>query len=190
MSQSVLSMTERKSETTEREVGKTNTGSLTDNTEAEDEEEGEEQQETSESIDADGYFSHSKHSSGESSVRILEHSSGESSRSGSERSSGGSSFSVTFREEVRETYRRVEVLLLTFEFTDLNLSEETEEVRRAFESLGYTVTRYKIKMKRSLLRLRRILEVFLAKGNNETLLIIYYHGHGGLAEGNKFAFAR
>ncbi|KAK6384364.1 hypothetical protein LTS17_001927 [Exophiala oligosperma] len=100
--------------------------------------------------------------------------------------------STTGRETPRGSYTAVEVLLLTFQFTDLGrgLREETAQVKNTFQSLGYTVRRYNIKMRNSMPRLQTALETFLEgyKRNETTLLIIYYHGHGGPVENNRFAF--
>ncbi|EUC32005.1 hypothetical protein COCCADRAFT_6178 [Bipolaris zeicola 26-R-13] len=176
MSQSVPSTSERKSETTQGRVEETNTGSLTENAEMEDSEERANQQETSEIRDTEDYLPQD-----DSSVEIGV---GSSDSSSGERSVAGS---ITGQEQARNPYRTVEVLLLTFKYTDLDLRRETGDVWAAFVSLDYTVTVYEIQMTESLEKLQVALDKFLKKGNNETLLIIYYHGHGGLAERNRFA---
>lgn len=179
MSQSVPSTSERKSETTQGRVEETNTGSLTENAEMEDSEERANQQETSEIRDTEDYLPQD-----DSSVEIGV---GSSDSSSGERSVAGS---ITGQEQARNPYRTVEVLLLTFKYTDLDLRRETGDVWAAFVSLDYTVTVYEIQMTESLEKLQVALDKFLKKGNNETLLIIYYHGHGGLAERNRFALHR
>jgi hypothetical protein len=83
---------------------------------------------------------------------------------------------------------KVKVLLVTFRFNDLDLEDETEDLRRCFESLGYDVDEHNI---RSLPGLKEKLENFLYEPPPSTSLhIIYYHGHGGIIDQNKLRLAR
>lgn len=88
-------------------------------------------------------------------------------------------------------YDKVEVLLLTFEFHDLGrqMDKETKHVRRAFKRLGYTVTPKIIPMKKSEDAFHSFEDDFLKKESADTLLIIYYHGHGGPSS-NGLVFSR
>lgn len=90
----------------------------------------------------------------------------------------------------QNNYQAVKVLLLTFQFNDLNLEDETGRVEAAFKAVGYEVKPCTIMMEDSLSNLQRELETFLACEDESTLLIIYYHGHGGLLEDNKFTLTR
>ena len=74
-------------------------------------------------------------------------------------------------------FKRVKVLILTFEYTDLDLNRETKSVVRAFKALGYKVKPLNISMDDPWMKLRPDLLQFLRWQEN-TLQIIYYHGHG------------
>lgn len=105
-------------------------------------------------------------------------------------SRASSVISETGREAERPRYAEVHVLLLTFEYNDLDLEMETAKVRKSFSRLGYHVHRYNIKMRQTMARLQRVMSRFLAMGNEESLLIVYYHGHGGLGEDDGLELAR
>ena len=79
-------------------------------------------------------------------------------------------------------YKTVKVLILTFKFNDLELEEETEGVQKAFNTAGYVVDEpYEIEMDKPLDKLKTRLRDFLPNNKVEdTLYIIYYHGHGGI----------
>jgi len=99
------------------------------------------------------------------------------------------------RERARSPYKEkhVKVLLLTFMFNDLNLVEETNDVRNAFDFLGYEVVLYEIEMedsKDSEEKLCIKLKEFLKDENGSGLRIVYYNGHGGHDEDNKFEIFR
>ncbi|OAG35450.1 hypothetical protein AYO21_10400 [Fonsecaea monophora] len=82
---------------------------------------------------------------------------------------------------------RVKVLLLTFDFNDLDLHKQTKKIHGDFESLGYEVQDYNINMSDPLSGLKTHLSEFLVKPDpsHPTLHIIYYHGHGGIVDTNK-----
>ena len=80
-------------------------------------------------------------------------------------------------------YKTVKVLILTFKFNDLKLKAETKAVQDAFVNAGYVVDEpYEIEMDKSLEKLEKRLRNFLAYKNKDedTLYIVYYHGHGGV----------
>ena len=79
-------------------------------------------------------------------------------------------------------YKTVKVLILTFKFNDLELEDETKGVNEAFDEAGYVVEEpYEIEMDKSLNKLKTRLRNFLPdKKVEDTLYIIYYHGHGGI----------
>ncbi|KAF3765779.1 hypothetical protein M406DRAFT_356050 [Cryphonectria parasitica EP155] len=77
----------------------------------------------------------------------------------------------------------VRVLLLTFEFNDLYLDQETQDVQAAFERLNYDVESYNIPMLRSQRCVQKRVASFLQEGDMDTLTIIYYHGHGAFDDG-------
>jgi hypothetical protein len=87
-------------------------------------------------------------------------------------------------------YKAVKVLILTFEFQDLDLEEETTEVENAFGLLNYDVEKYAIKMVTPLEQLKKKLERFFFNPKSiKTLHIIYYHGHGGLEHHENYGSA-
>jgi hypothetical protein len=96
------------------------------------------------------------------------------------------------RETERKTYdaKDVKVLLLTFKFNDLDLTNETHHVEQAFQSLGYEVDPYEIEIEDSEDRLHFKLKEFLKDKNSSGLRIVYYHGHGGHDTENKFEIFR
>ncbi len=90
-------------------------------------------------------------------------------------------------------YSEVKVLLMTFEFHDLrdSLDMETDQVEEAFDRLGYSVEQFRIPMINSPARLEAKLDEFFAGVDENTLAIIYYHGHGGLdVEERSLVFSR
>jgi hypothetical protein len=78
------------------------------------------------------------------------------------------------------------VLMLQFEFHDLGdqLEDDSRNVKSAFEQKGYEVELFKISMnrRRNSRELDRVLRKFLRSGDRNTLLLIYYAGHGGMGE--------
>lgn len=85
---------------------------------------------------------------------------------------------------------RVKVLMLNFEYTDLDdLEEEALQVYMAFRSKGYEVEEYSIKMQdpenRTLLER---LTLFLS--GEGALRILYYHGHGAFSFQTGLQFCR
>lgn len=95
------------------------------------------------------------------------------------------------RERPREKgYEKVSVLMLTFEFTDLDLGDETRRVEKVFKGLGYKITPCNIPMKNPFDNIKGKVLSFLGKASKETLLIIYYHGHGGPLPDGKYGFTR
>lgn len=106
----------------------------------------------------------------------------------------------TYRYQ-QSRYAEVHVLLLTWAFHDLKgcfdeemgdfiigLEEETARLHDTFETYGYHVHDVRISMDSPLDHVSKKLKKFLAHANDETLLIIYYHGHGGLNESSELVF--
>lgn len=87
-------------------------------------------------------------------------------------------------------YDKVKVLVLTFGYSDINLKNETKKIVKLFEGLKYEVDKFTIPMGKSLEKLRGELENFLAPTEANTLLIIYYHGHGGIEADRTLFLAR
>ena len=84
---------------------------------------------------------------------------------------------------VEKDYTTVKVLILTFKFNDLKLEAETKAVEGAFINAGYVVNEpYEIEMDNSSEKLEKRLRDFLPgkKKDEDTLYIVYYHGHGGV----------
>ncbi|EAA28880.3 hypothetical protein GE21DRAFT_3852 [Neurospora crassa] len=105
-------------------------------------------------------------------------------------------------------YAQVRVLILTWAFHDLKVSdsdahpymfgpgsefvsleEETRRLRDTFESYGYTVDDWLIPMRDPLKAVLTKLAQFSKWANDETLLIVYYHGHGSLDERRELVFS-
>ena len=96
------------------------------------------------------------------------------------------------------------MLILTWSFHDLkqasytapqsaeytSLEDETRRVRETFESYGYKVREFLVPMQRSTESLRSKLNQFCRLAADDTLLIVYYHGHGCLDEDNELVFSR
>lgn len=90
-----------------------------------------------------------------------------------------------------QQYKKGKVLLVRFYFHDiLGLDAEAVRVTAAFSQRGFTVVPYIIPMADSESDLTSTLRSFLDSGDGETLLIIYYHGHGGIEQGNHLILAR
>ncbi|EGX52649.1 hypothetical protein AOL_s00007g432 [Orbilia oligospora ATCC 24927] len=88
-------------------------------------------------------------------------------------------------------YTLVRVLILFFEYNDLNIKPETTQFKATCESLGYKVTVYKITMKDSWKCLKEILDGSFPIQDRETeLRIIYYNGHGGINHNSSLTLAR
>ncbi|KAK3681059.1 hypothetical protein B0T22DRAFT_388620 [Podospora appendiculata] len=101
-------------------------------------------------------------------------------------------------------YEQVHVLILTWTFHDLkeadytappngeytSLEDETRRLRDTFESYGYVVREYLIPMQRSAESARaRIRQFCRSHAADDTLLIVYYHGHGSLDDDNELKFS-
>jgi hypothetical protein len=89
-----------------------------------------------------------------------------------------------------QDYTKVKVLALTFEFTDLEIEPETENVISAFKNRGYGVRHYKIKMQDSWGELEKELDEFFKRDDRTPLCILYYNGHGGIEDGKRLVFSR
>lgn len=76
------------------------------------------------------------------------------------------------------------VLILQFEYHDLgdDLEDSSRNVRSAFQHKRYDVELFLIPMdpRRTSRELDRVLREFLRSGDRNTLLLIYYNGHGGM----------
>ncbi|KAK4108970.1 hypothetical protein N656DRAFT_717071, partial [Canariomyces notabilis] len=100
-------------------------------------------------------------------------------------------------------YNQVHALILTWSFHDLrtedytapptsdyvSLEEETARLRDTLEGYGYTVHEFLIPMHRSVESLKSQLKQFCRLAADDTLLIIYYHGHGALDDENELVFS-
>jgi hypothetical protein len=93
--------------------------------------------------------------------------------------------------------------LLTWEYHDLvsgfdeesgdyvtGLDEETVRLVKTFESYGYTVHDVHVPMHGSSEVVKKKVKRFLAHARDDVLLIMYYHGHGGLDEKGELVFSR
>ena len=101
-------------------------------------------------------------------------------------------------------YNKVHVLILTWSFHDLkeadytappqgdytSLEDETRRLRGTFESYGDKVHEYLIPMVRSAESVRSKVRQFCRYASDDTLLIVYYHGHGSLDDDNELVFSR
>ncbi|KAK4215423.1 hypothetical protein QBC37DRAFT_125776 [Rhypophila decipiens] len=108
-----------------------------------------------------------------------------------------------FRRPIKPQYTQVHVLILTWSFHDLkqtsytapqpvdyvSLEEETRRVRETFESYGYKVREFLIPMQRSGDSLRSKINQFCRLAADDTLLVVYYHGHGCLDADNELVFS-
>ena len=109
----------------------------------------------------------------------------------------------SYRDLPKTKYKAAHVLILTWSFHDLaggfdevagdfivSLEEETARLHDTFATYGYQVHERLIPMDASVERLTMIMKEFLRFANDETLLIVYYHGHGGLDEDGELIFSR
>ena len=109
----------------------------------------------------------------------------------------------SYRDLPKTKYKAAHVLILTWSFHDLaggfdevagdfivSLEEETARLHDTFATYGYQVHERLIPMDASVERLTMIMKEFLRFANDETLLIVYYHGHGGLDEDGELVFSR
>ena len=109
----------------------------------------------------------------------------------------------SYRELPRTKYRAAHVLILTWAFHDLeggfdstagdyvvSLEEETRRLHNTFKHYGYHIHEHIIPMDGSIERLKAMLKDFLGYASDDTLLIVYYHGHGGLDEDGELVFSR
>lgn len=77
-------------------------------------------------------------------------------------------------------YEEVHSIILSWEEDDLDLEQELEELNSAFMSLKFTSTRtYRIPSVGPQNALSSELHNFL-DGKEDSLLVVYYGGHGGL----------
>ena len=108
-----------------------------------------------------------------------------------------------YRDLPKTKYKAAHVLILTWAFHDLaggfdevagdfivSLEEETARLHDTFATYGYQVHERLIPMDASVERLAMIMKEFLRFADDETLLIVYYHGHGGLDEDGELVFSR
>lgn len=101
-------------------------------------------------------------------------------------------------------YNQVHALILTWSFHDLraeqytappapdyvSLEEETARLRDTLEGYGYAVHEFLIPMHRPVESLKTRLKDFCRLAADDTLLIIYYHGHGALDDDSELVFSR
>lgn len=107
--------------------------------------------------------------------------------------------------DVKPQYNKVHALILTWEFHDLrledytakpeteyvSLEQETARLRATLENYGYAVHEYLIPMHRSIESLTTKIKQFCARYEaDDTLLIIYYHGHGAMDDNSELVFSR
>ncbi|KAK3374671.1 hypothetical protein B0H63DRAFT_562705 [Podospora didyma] len=100
-------------------------------------------------------------------------------------------------------YNQVHVLIITWSFHDLktapytavpdadyiSLEDETKRLRDTLHSYGYKVHEYEIPMVRAVESLRSKIKQFCRYAADDTLLMIYYHGHGALDDDNELVFS-
>lgn len=80
-------------------------------------------------------------------------------------------------------YDSIKALVMSFEFNDLHLDEETQLVMKTFKDLGYETEEIKILMgEKSWQKLEPLLKAFLMPESENTLHIVYYNGHGGASD--------
>ncbi|KAK3313581.1 hypothetical protein B0H66DRAFT_594453 [Apodospora peruviana] len=116
---------------------------------------------------------------------------------------GPRSMTPPYSRPLKPQYTQVHVLILTWIFHDLkqapytappaseytSLEDETRRVRDTFESFGYKVREFLIPMRSSTEYLRSKLKQFTRLAADDTLLIVYYHGHGCLDDDNELVFS-
>ncbi|KAH8898968.1 hypothetical protein GQ53DRAFT_759188 [Thozetella sp. PMI_491] len=106
------------------------------------------------------------------------------------------------RKVPKTKYASAQVLILTWAFHDLrggydveaeedivSLDEETDSVRETFEKFGYKVREGRIPMEDSAEKMKILVDKFLRRAAPDALLIVYYHGHGGLDEDGGLVFS-
>ena len=72
----------------------------------------------------------------------------------------------------------------------MSLEDETRRLHETFGSLGYQVQEFLIPMNRPMEKMRIKLKQFCRLAADDTLLIVYYHGHGSLDDDNELVFSR
>ncbi|KAH6627431.1 hypothetical protein F5144DRAFT_465135, partial [Chaetomium tenue] len=116
---------------------------------------------------------------------------------------GGRTASSSKFRGIKPQYNQVHALLLTWSFHDLraedytappaadyvSLEEETARLRATLESYGYTVHEFLIPMHRSVESLKAKLKQFCRYAADDTLLMVYYHGHGAMDDDNELVFS-
>ncbi|KAH6839535.1 hypothetical protein B0I37DRAFT_408943 [Chaetomium sp. MPI-CAGE-AT-0009] len=104
---------------------------------------------------------------------------------------------------VKPQYNQVHALIITWSFHDLraedytappaadyvSLEQETARLRATLESYGYTVHEFLIPMHRSVESLKAKLKQFCRYAADDTLLMVYYHGHGAMDDDNELVFS-
>ncbi|KAK4227745.1 hypothetical protein QBC38DRAFT_526074, partial [Podospora fimiseda] len=103
----------------------------------------------------------------------------------------------------RPNYKEVRVLIITWSFHDLraedytappaadyvSLEDETKRLRDTLSSYGYKISEFDIPMDRPVERTKAKLDEFCRYANKDTLLMVYYHGHGSMDEENELVFS-
>ena len=112
--------------------------------------------------------------------------------------------SNNINRKFRPQYKEVRCLIITWEFHDLraedytappaadyvSLEDETIRLRETLESYGYKVSEFNIPMDRPVEKMQARLKEFCRYAKDDTLLMVYYHGHGSMDEENELVFSR
>ncbi|KAK4167784.1 hypothetical protein QBC43DRAFT_230365 [Cladorrhinum sp. PSN259] len=115
------------------------------------------------------------------------------------RSSPGKRANSKFRPQ----YKEVRVLIITWSFHDLraedytappaadyvSLEDETKRLKETLGSYGYKISEFDIPMDHSVEKTKAKLKEFCRYANEDTLLMVYYHGHGSMDEENELVFS-
>ena len=93
-----------------------------------------------------------------------------------------------FRPRRTQRYAAINVLLLTWKDTDLEIADEINRLERIFrEHFNYFVWHYHIPSRdpQTQLALRVVQFINNFGGKDENLILLYYSGHGGPAKGTE-----
>lgn len=93
-----------------------------------------------------------------------------------------------FRLRRTQRYAAINVLLLTWKDTDLDIADEVDQLKQVFrEHFAYFVWHYHIPSENSQTQLALRVVQFISNfgGNDDNLVLVYYGGHGGPAMGTE-----